>query len=546
MVMTRGLYLSLIVLCFSAGCSHSENDTSANNEPDNRSNILLIVADDLGYADLGIYGSDIDTPNIDALAAQGMLFTQFHTAPSCAPTRAMLLSGNNNHVAGMARQGTIGLAGVPFEGYEASLSDRIVPFPRLLNNAGYHTYSVGKWHLGLEPENSPNAAGFSRSFNLLDGAGTHFDAVGFFEGGSTYRLDEDLTEYPVGRYSTEVYTDQLIEFIEENKNDGKPFFAYAAYTSPHWPLQVPDEYLNRYAGFYDDGYDLLRGRRFESLKQAGIIPLESELPPRNQEITPWSDLTAEEQRHESRKMELYAAMVDNLDDHVGRLIDYLKANGLYDNTLIVFMSDNGAAAEDFYNIGPFVEYIQENFDNRYEKMGTAESFVSYGPQWAEAGSAPFQRHKGYTREGGIVAPMIIAGSGVAASGVIDRNYLTVMDFAPTFLEIAGAHYPDDESVNSILGESINRFLAGETDTVHDDDYVTTLFHGGRAYLRQGRWKISTLESPFDEDFFELYDLSVDPGEANNLAEVEPEKFDEMIELWREQRDELGIILPEDL
>ena len=538
--------LIFILVGLVTGCSNSGDNASTTSEPDNRPNILLIVADDLGYADLGVYGSKIQTPNIDGLAAQGVLFTRFHTAPSCAPTRAMLLSGNNNHVAGMARQGTIGLAGVPFEGYEASLSDRIVPFPRLLNNAGYHTYSVGKWHLGLEPENSPNAAGFSRSFNLLDGAGTHFDAVGFFEGGSTYRLDEGLTEYPVGRYSTEVYTDQLIEFIEENKNDGKPFFAYAAYTSPHWPLQVPDEYLNRYAGFYDDGYDLLRGRRFESLKQAGIIPLESELPPRNQEITPWSDLTAEEQRHESRKMELYAAMVDNLDDHVGRLIDYLKANGLYDNTLIVFMSDNGAAAEDFYNIGPFVEYIQENFDNRYEKMGTAESFVSYGPQWAEAGSAPFQRHKGYTREGGIVAPMIIAGSGVAASGVIDRNYLTVMDFAPTFLEIAGAHYPDDESVSSILGESINRFLAGETDTVHDDDYVTTLFHGGRAYLRQGRWKISTLESPFDEEFFELHDLSVDPGEANNLAEVEPEKFDEMIELWREQRDELGIILPEDL
>ena len=538
--------LSFILIGLVTGCSNSGDNASTTSEPDNRPNILLIVADDLGYADLGVYGSKIQTPNIDGLAAQGMLFTQFHTAPMCAPTRAMLLSGNNNHVAGMARQDTIGLAGVPFEGYEASLSDRIVPFPRLLNNAGYHTYSVGKWHLGLEPENSPHAAGFSRSFNLLYGAGTHFDAKGYKEGGSTYRLDEELVEYPVGRYSTEVYTDQLIEFIEENKIDGKPFFAYAAYTSPHWPLQVPDEYLNLYAGFYDDGYDLLRGRRFESLKQAGIIPLESELPPRNEEITPWSDLTAEEQRHESRKMELYAAMVDNLDDHVGRLIDYLQANDLYDNTLVVFMSDNGAAAEDFYNTGPFVEYIQENFDNRYEKMGTAESFVSYGPQWAEAGSAPFQRHKGYTREGGIVAPMIIAGAGVATGGVIDKNYLTVMDFAPTFLEIAGAHYPDDESVSSILGESINRFLAGETDTVHDDDYVTTLFHGGRAYLRQGRWKISTLESPFDEEFFELHDLSVDPGEANNLAEVEPEKFDEMIELWREQRDELGIILPEDL
>ncbi|MCH7822795.1 MAG: sulfatase-like hydrolase/transferase [Proteobacteria bacterium] len=546
MVMTRGLHLSLILLCCSAGCSHSGNDSSANSEPDNRPNILLLVADDLGYADLGIYGSDIETPNIDALAAQGMLFTQFHTAPSCAPTRAMLLSGNNNHVAGMARQGQIGLLDFAIRGYESSLSDRIVPFPRLLQDAGYHTYTVGKWHLGLELETSPHSAGFDRAFNLLDGAGTHFDAVGFFAGGSTYRQDADLVEYPVGRYSTDLYTDRLIEFIDANKDDGIPFFAFVAYTSPHWPLQVPDEYLDLYAGNYDDGYDALRERRFESLQEAGIIPLSSQLPPRNDAITPWEDLTSDEHRRESRKMELYAAMVDNLDDHVGRLLDYLKSNHLYDNTLIVFMSDNGAAGEDFYNRGDYSEYVQANFDNAYEKMGTAESFVSYDEEWAEAGSAPFQRHKGYTREGGIVAPMIIAGPGVVARGVIDSTYLTVMDLAPTFLEIAGAKYPDDGSVRPMLGESITKFLEGHADIVHADDYVTTLYHAGRAYLRQGTWKISNLERPFDEADFELFDLSTDPGEAVNLADDEPEKLAELIELWREERKSLGIILPQDL
>lgn len=546
MVITRGLHLSLILVCFSAGCSNSSNDSSANSEPDDRPNILLIVADDLGYADLGIYGSDIQTPNIDALAAQAMLFTQFHTAPFCAPTRAMLLSGNNNHVAGMARQGRIGLLDSPVRGYENSLSDRIVPFPRLLQEAGYHSYTVGKWHLGLEAETSPHAAGFSRAFNLLDGAGTHFDAVGFFEGGSTYRQDEDLVEYPAGRYSTDLYTDRLIEFIDANKDDGNPFFAFAAYTSPHWPLQVPDEYLDLYAGHYDDGYDALRERRFDSLQEAGIIPLSSELPPRNDAITPWENLTSDERRRESRKMELYAAMVDNLDDHVGRLLEYLKSNDLYENTIIVFMSDNGAAAEDFYNRGDSKEYLRANFDNAYEKMGTAESFVSYGAQWAEAGSAPFQRHKGYTREGGIVAPMIIAGPGVAARGVIDSTYLTVMDLAPTFLDIAGAQYPDDGSVRPMLGESITRFLAGEADVVHDENHVTTLYHAGRAYLRQGNWKISNLEPPFNEADFELFDLATDPGESNNLADDEPEKLAELIELWGEERERLGIILPQDL
>lgn len=515
-----------------------------------RPNILLIVADDLGYADLGAYGSDIDTPNIDALAARGILFTQFHTAPLCAPTRAMLLSGNNNHVAGMARQGSRAVAGLSLEGYEDSLSERIVPFPRLLQQAGYDTYTVGKWHLGVEQQQSPHAAGFSRAFNLLQGAGTHFDALGYKEGGSSYRENESLAEYPVGRYSTEFYTSKLIEFIEADRDNGQPFFAFAAYTSPHWPLQVPDDYLDLYAGRYDDGYDALRERRFDSLKEAGIIPLTSVLPPRNDAITPWTELSAEQQRIESRKMELYAAMVDNLDDHIGRLLGYLRDQALLDNTLVIFMADNGAAGEDFYNgIGGYPEYqayVTKTFDNSYEKMGTAASFVSYGPQWGEAGSAPFQRYKGYTREGGIVAPMIAAGPGVAFDGAIDATYVTVMDLAPTFLQIAGATYPADDAIRPMLGESMRDFLAGKSAMVHDDNYVTVLSHRGRSYLRQGRWKIVTTDGPFDEADFELFDVVADPGETNNLAADEPEKFAELIALWRVERLRLGIVLPEDL
>lgn len=542
----QALSLLPILACLCGGCSESTTESSSKAARDDRPNILLIVADDLGYADLGAYGGDIRTPNIDGLAARGMLLTQFHTAPMCAPTRAMLLSGNNNHVAGMARQSQRGLAGNPVAGYEASLSERIAPLPGLLQEAGYHTYTVGKWHLGSELQTSPHAAGFSRAFNLLEGAGTHFDAIGFFEGGSSYRADKELAEYPVGQYSTALYTDRLIEFIDAGKDDGKPFFAFAAYTSPHWPLQVPDEYLDLYAGYYDEGYDALRERRFESLKKAGIIPEASRLPPRNDAVTPWQILSAEQQRRESRKMELYAAMVDNLDDHVGRLLDYLKANDLYDNTLIVFMSDNGAAGEDFYNRGPYSEYVRAHFDNAYEKMGTAASFVSYDEEWAEAGSAPFQRSKGYTREGGIVAPLVIAGPGVAAQGVIDASYVTVMDLAPTFIELAGAHYPDDGSAQPMLGVSIIDFLAGKVGRAHPEDYVTALYHEGYAYLRQGDWKISNLEPPFDESAFELFNLALDPGEATNLATEEPVKMAELIALWRVQRKELGIVLPEDL
>ena len=378
---------------------------------------------------------------------------------------------------------------------------------------------------------------------------SYFDERSYLPGGSAYVADGERTRYPDGRYATELYTDKLIEFIEEDKDEGNPFFVYAAYTSPHWPLQVPDDYLHLYSGRYDQGYDVLREQRFDSLKEAKIIPADAELPPRNDDITPWVDLTAEQQRRESRKMELYAALVDNLDDHVGRLLDYLKENDLYDNTLIIFMSDNGAAGEDFYNgvLWPqFMPQTRKTFDNAYEKMGTADSFVSYGPPWAEAGSAPFRKYKSYTREGGLVAPMIMTGPGIAASGVIDSTYATAMDIAPTLLEVAGGKYPDDGSVRPMLGEPMNDFLAGRSDVVHDDDYVMVMSHRGRAFVRKGPWKIVTTFGPFSEDDFELYHVVDDPGEIRNLADAEPEKMAELLGIWREKRLEYGIIIPEDL
>jgi arylsulfatase len=514
-----------------------------------RPNILLIVADDLGYADLGSFGSDIQTPNLDALAASGVRFSNFHTAVKCAPTRAMLLSGNNSHVAGMASQGVRGILGEDYPGYEAALSDRVIPFPRLLQDAGYHTYMAGKWHLGSGENQGPDVAGFERSFVLLHGAGNHWDATGFFKGGSLYREDGKPADWPDGGYSTDIYTQKLIRFIETNLEDGKPFFTYAAYTSPHWPLQVPENELDRYKGRYDRGYDWLREMNFERLKTSGIIPDSSQLPPRNADISPWEQLSDEQKRREARKMELYAAMVSNLDHHVGRLLGYLEDNGLRDNTLVVFMSDNGAAAEDFYNgdrYPAFREYLRKHYNNQFDNMGRPDSWVSYDAPWAEAGSAPFARYKTFTREGGVTAPMIIAGPGVAGAGSIRRDYLTVMDLAPTFLELANSHYPEAERLSPMLGESLVPALANPARPVHDAGYVTIHSHRGRMLLRQGDWKLTNLEPPFDEDKLELFNLAIDPGETMNLREVEPEKFSELLDLWRVERKALGIVLPEDL
>jgi arylsulfatase len=245
-------------------------------------------------------------------------------------------------------------------------------------------------------------------------------------------------------------------------------------------------------------------------------------------------------------MQLYAAMVENLDRHVGRLVEHLRTNGLYENTLIVFMSDNGAAGEDFFHVGDFRNFLQSAYDNSYENMGRPTSFVSYGPQWAEAGSAPFSRYKGFAREGGIVAPMIIAGAGVSTRGTIDRSYVTVMDIAPTLLQVAEATYPADGSVQPMLGETMLPLLSGATAAVHDSSYVTTLYHSGNAFIRQGHWKLVNLGPPFVESGFQLFDLEADPGETTDLATVERERYTAMIRLWNEERLRLGIVLPSDL
>jgi arylsulfatase A-like enzyme len=544
-LLIRWLLASTLVTCtVNAAASDATDSPLADRTP--RPNILLIVADDLGYADLGIYGSNIRTPNIDNLALQGLRFTQFHTAPKCAPTRAMLLSGNNNHVAGMGKQSPRGILQDYLPGYEGHFSDRIAPLPLVLKDAGYHTYMVGKWHLGFEEKYSPKMAGFDRSFGTFEGAAAHFHGRGFEDAPTLYHESGQAAEWPEDAYSTELYTDRLIEFIEQGKADGQPFFAFAAYTSPHWPLQVPENELGRYAGVYDAGYEVQRVRNFATLQAAGMITADATVPPANPAVRPWDSLSDEEKRIEAREMELYAAMVENLDGHVGRLLDYLKKSGQYENTLIVFMADNGAAAEDFYNNGPFREYVQETYENTYETMGNPDSWVSYGRAWAEAGSAPFSRHKTYTSEGGISAPLIIAGHGVAGTDEINRSYLTVMDLAPTFIQLADAHYPVGGDIQPMRGESLVPLLTGKSQAAHADDYITVLFLQGRAMVRKGPWKLVALEPPFDEHKFALYNMENDRGETRDLKDSNPDQYLELIQIWREQRKELGIVLPQDL
>jgi arylsulfatase A-like enzyme len=522
------------------------NPAQAQFKKNSRPNILLIVADDLGYTDLGCYGGDIKTPNIDLLASKALLFTNFHTAPLCAPTRSMILSGNDNHVAGMGSMFSVkGTTREGKPGYEHHLTDRIVTVAQLLENGGYQTFMAGKWHLGSEDAYIPYAKGFEKSFALLNGGANHFNNNQILVNEPPqYRLDNKTVLFPEGKFSTDVYTDKMIGFIKNGQKD-KPFFAYLTYTAPHWPLQVPADYIDKYKGKYDIGYDSLRVIRFNKQKVIGIVPANAALGPRNPAIKPWIDLSPEEKKTESRKMELYAAMVDNLDEHIGRLIEFLKDSKQFDNTVIVFMSDNGAAAEDFYNdphgSGPF---LREHYNNSYENMGTASSFVSYGPQWAQAGAAPFKLFKAYSTEGGIVTPLIISGKYVKREPGLQKVFLTVMDLAPTFLELADIKYPEkynNKKITPMLGKSFLSFIGGKTKFIHHSNYVYGLEHDGQCLLIKGTWKITNITQPFDESAFALYNLAEDIGETQDLSKSNPVKFKEMLKEWEIFKKKVGVI-----
>ena len=417
--------------------------------PRARPNILLVVVDDMGYSDVGAFGGEIRTPNIDALASSGFRGTSFYVSPSCAPTRSMLMTGTDNHVAGLGNQAeamTENQKGKP--GYEGHINDRVVTVASLLRDVGYHTYMSGKWHLGDEIEHDPHKRGFEQAFTLLQGGASHFGDEWMMYANYTpvYRENGRRIHLPPGAFSTEFYTDKIIERIDGAQDD-KPFFAYLALTAPHDPLHVPDEWLDRYEGRYDAGYEALRIERLERMKTLGIVPQDTELSRPLPMVPPWDSLGNDEKRVMSRRMELHAAMVENVDHHLGRLVDHLKEKGVYDDTLVFFFSDNGASPTEPHNYpGTSREWVDRNSDNRYENMGRRGSRISIGPAWALASNTPLRHFKGVHAEGGIRTPLIVAGPGVTRTGQIAPVFLHVMDIAPSMLEAASVRHPFPEQI----------------------------------------------------------------------------------------------------
>ncbi|WP_095156864.1 arylsulfatase [Pseudomonas sp. Irchel 3E13] len=517
-----------------------------------RPNILLIVADDLGYSDLGAFGGEIDTPVLDQLASTGLQLTNMYAAPTCSPTRSMLMSGTDNHLAGL---GTMAEGIQPFQqgkpGYEGYLNQQAHSIAELLRDGGYRTSMVGKWHLGLTPEQGPDRRGFEQSFTLLEGGGVHFkppaQATAKIEQ-ITYRENGKPVELPDDFYSSDFYTDKLIDYLRQGQGSGKPFFAYAAYTSPHWPLQAPDAWRDIYRGRYDEGYDKVREARIERLREKGLLPADfvaAQRLPVAPNLPGWEQLSADQRRVEARKMEIYAAMVGNLDHNIGRLLDYLKSTGQYDNTLIVFMSDNGAAGErheQFYPAGP-------DTDNRLENLGRRGSQVDYGLRWAEVSAAPLRLFKGSTAEGGISVPAIIHLPQALARQGLERSVARVDDLAPTFLALAGLPDPGDryqgQPKHPITGRSMVPMLEGKAPA--SPVLAGELF--GSLYYREGNLKLLGLrpwtmpgEAP-QPLRWQLFDVARDRGEVEDIAAREPETFERLKRAWQEYAQRVGVVFP---
>lgn len=475
-------------------------------------------------------------------------------------------------------------------GYEGYLNERVVALPELLHDAGYLTLMAGKWHLGLTPERSPKARGFERSFAHLPACSNHYayepqlqgkDEIPGFMTMSFIALHSEDGEYvkklPEGWYSSNGYGDKMLSYLEERheKGDDRPFFGYYPFTAPHWPLQAPDEYIAHYKGVYDDGPEALRQKRLQRLKEMGMVDKDVEPHPVvANEVKSWEDLTQAEKAKSCKAMEVFAAMVEAIDHNVGKVVNYLEETGELDNTLVCFMSDNGAegAAYEAYPMvqGTMLGHLQKYYNNSLENLGRGDSFIWYGPRWAQAATAPSRLYKAFTTEGGVRVPFLAKfptnyqvrsdgdalttgaveteGSGAHVTnekGSITHAFATVMDIAPTILEMAGVKHPaptyKGREVVKMRGESMVPFLAGSAPSVHPKDFINGWETCGRAAVRCGDWKIVFIPKPKGPEKWQMYNLTKDPGEIHDLAEQDPERLKRMLKMWDQYVLETGVV-----
>ena len=512
------------------GCAFSMGDLAGTDDKSKkaakRPNIVLIMADDMGYSDIGCYGGEVNTPNLDRLAAGGLRFTQFYNAARCCPTRASLLTGLYPHQAGIGHM--VGNRGYP--AYQGYLNKRCVTIAETLKTAGYNTLMSGKWHVGEKRPHWPVDRGFDKYYGIVSGGANYFDITKAKAPGVKRTMaigDKPFIPKPGKFYMTDAFSENAVKFIESHGGSKEPFFLYLAYTAPHWPLHAWPEDIAKYKGKYLKGWDKLREERHERMIKMGLVSKKWKMTPRDSATWPW----VEEKNKEllDLKMAVYAAQIERMDWGIGKVLEKIKDIGAEENTLVLFLADNGGCAEG----GPI------GFDNRKNGLppGGVDSYMSYGLSWANASNTPFRRYKHWVHEGGIATPLIAYWPAV----IKRRNTIThqsghIIDIMATCLDVAGVEYPKTYQGRELIrleGRSLVPIFAGKKRRGHEAIYWE---HEGNRAVRQGKWKlVSAHKGPW-----ELYDLEADRTELNNLAEKYPQKVGQLKAMYESWAKRCGV------
>ena len=510
---------------------------------DSRPNILLVLFDDVGFTDFGAYGGYARTPTIDALARRGTKFSRFYSSPFCGPSRAMLLTGMDNHQVGM---GTLVETVTPemqkYPGYSMEWQEDQKTIASLLSNAGYQTFVTGKWGIGKSGANLPNRFGFDRSYVMDATGGSNYDASPYLPGYDDVSWFEDgkPVTLPENYYSSRSLVDKMIEYVDA-RDSTKPFFAFLSLQAVHIPVQAPTSFIDGYNGVFDAGWDVMREEKLQRVIELGLVPATTKLPSPPKTHRRWDELSEEDKVTSAREMQVNAGMLEAADLNIGRLLEYLKKTGVLENTIVIVTSDNGAESAETEFHGALktavLEGIKliEGIDTSFENLGQPNSLTAIGPEWASVSSAPFHLYKFYGSEGGLRVPLVVAGPGIPTSDT--RHAPThVTDLVPTLLDAAGVDYEAD----AFYGRSALPVLTGEAEMSYTNEESFGFEVSGNAALYRGKWKITRLAPPLGDSHWRLYDLSVDPGETTDLSGKNPELFEELKAEYQAYSEAVGV------
>lgn len=516
-----------------------------------RPNVVLIVVDDAGYSDFGAYGGEISTPNLDALGAEGVRFSNFHVTASCSPTRSMLMTGVDNHRNGLGNMDVT----MPFEhkgkpGYEGALNDRVVTVAELLRDSGYHTYQIGKWHLGNAIEERPYNRGFERTIALGDTGADNweqrsylptYDKAHWYADGEEHTLPDDF-------YSSRYFVDKAIEFIDSNRGDRRPYFVYLGFQAVHLPIQAPREFVQKYHDIYKNGWQPIRRARLQRAVELGLVPADTTLVDMATTEN-WNALSSDEKAYHARRMAVYAGMLEAMDFHIGRLISHLRDIGDYEDTVFIVLSDNGPEPTDPLQIGPVAAWIKFNYSTALEDLGDKGAYAAIGPSWANAAASPGTFYKFFAGEGGVRVPLIISAPALNLRTGIESSFGHAKDIAPTILELTGtpaaAGVYKSRPVEPITGESLVPVLRGQAERTHAADKAIGYELAGNAALYKGDYKLLRNLAPLGDGEWHLYDINADPSESRDLRAELPAKYREMLSDYRDYAAANGVLeMPE--